>query len=256
VGTAVNNCFQERKLGPIGYDKYKDGGIGKPEDMLEADIVFLCLPTPYSEATRDYNTSSIHEVCEFLGSKKYLGTVVLKSTVEPGKTSFLSQRYSLNLVHNPEFLTAITAQEDFENQTHIVIGGPTDSKHVRKLSNFYKKHWPNAEQSICSSEESELMKLGVNCFYATKIQYFNELYLLAQKKNANYDKVVAMMLKNGWISKHHTKVPGTDGKLSYGGVCFPKDTNALCQEMYRNQTHHAVLEAVIEERNIMRLALK
>ena len=39
------------------------------------------------------------------------------------------------------------------------------------------------------------------------------------------------MLKNGWINPMHTTVPGPDGQLSYGGFCFPKDTNALLQFM-------------------------
>ena len=50
----------------------------------------------------------------------------------------------------------------------------------------------------------------------------------------------------------HTKVPGTDGQLSYGGFCFPKDTNALLNHMRRNKTKHRVLEATVEERNEMR----
>ncbi len=38
---------------------------------------------------------------------------------------------------------------------------------------------------------------------------------------------VDLMLKNNWINPMHTKVPGNDGQLSYGGKCFPKDTKAL-----------------------------
>ena len=60
------------------------------------------------------------------------------------------------------------------------------------------------------------------------------------------------MLKNKWINPMHTNVPGVDGKLSYGGYCFPKDTNALLNHMKREGTHCKVLEATIIERNIMR----
>ena len=35
------------------------------------------------------------------------------------------------------------------------------------------------------------------------------------------------MIGNDWINPMHTNVPGTDGQLSYGGYCFPKDTKAL-----------------------------
>ena len=50
----------------------------------------------------------------------------------------------------------------------------------------------------------------------------------------------------------HTDVPGIDGMLSYGGYCFPKDTNALVQFMKTKNTSHKVLQAVIDERNEMR----
>ena len=50
----------------------------------------------------------------------------------------------------------------------------------------------------------------------------------------------------------HTDVPGTDGKLSYGGYCFPKDTNALLQCMKTNDSRCAILEASINECNTMR----
>ena len=38
----------------------------------------------------------------------------------------------------------------------------------------------------------------------------------------------------------HTNVPGTDGKLSYGGACFPKDTNALNNFMIKNECINTV----------------
>ncbi len=47
-------------------------------------------------------------------------------------------------------------------------------------------------------------------------------------------------------------VPGPDGQLSYGGLCFPKDTNALLEFMKLQNTPSAVLEACIAERNLLR----
>lgn len=175
----------------------------------------------------------------------------MKSTVEPGTTAELIEAYGLRVVHNPEFLTARSAAKDFEEQFHIVIGGdPTD---VKVLSKFYNTHWPDTEQSLCSTSESELMKLGVNCFYAVKVQFFNELYCLSSKyDNAQFSTIVDMMLKNKWIAPHHVNVPGPDGKLSYGGMCFPKDTNALVRHMEEKFTPCAVLQATIKERNAMR----
>ena len=92
------------------------------------------------------------------------------------------------------------------------------------------------------------MKAFVNSFYAIKIQFFNELYLLCEKNNCSFDKIKNLMLKNGWINPMHTNVPGPDGKLSYGGACFPKDTCALQKYMEKNGSCSQVLKACIEER--------
>ena len=60
------------------------------------------------------------------------------------------------------------------------------------------------------------------------------------------------MLKNNWINPMHTIVPGTDGKLGFGGACFPKDTNALCNYMKRKESHNIVLSSVIKENEEVR----
>lgn len=254
VGSAVLNCFKRRGISLRVYDKYKNNGIGKINDLLESNIIFLCLPTLYSEEKKEYDKTAINEVCQYLSDHKYSGIVVVKSTIEPGTCRYLWKTYNLNLVHNPEFLTARTAEEDFEKQHHIVIGGRTNNdKHIEVIKQFYEKHWDGILISTSIYEESELMKIGVNCFYATKIQFFNELYSLTNSyENAKYDSVVSMMLKNNWISPNHVNVPGTDGKMSYGGMCFPKDTNALHQLMTKRGTPGEVLSAVIRERNTMR----
>ena len=254
VGSAVLKCLEKKKIPIEKYDKYKNGGIGKVNNLLKTDIIFLCLPTLYSDDKKEYDKSSLYEVCEFLSKSKYSGIVVIKSTIEPGTSRYLQKKYNIHILHNPEFLTAKTAEQDFENQHHIVIGGLNiDDKNIIYLKNFYQKYWKNTIVSTSLYEESELMKIGVNCFYATKIQFFNEIYSLTKSyNNANYENVVSMMLKNDWISPNHVKVPGTDGKLSYGGMCFPKDTNALYQLMLKRETPCDVLGSVIKERNTMR----
>ena len=253
VGSAMKRSFEEKKIIVKGYDKYKESDSF--ESCLQSSIIFLALPTVYNEDLGEYDKSCIKEVCYHLVKNNFNGILINKSTVEPGTTIQLSKQFpSLKFIHNPEFLTAATAYEDFHNQKHIVLGkGPTVTDNdVSFISDFYRRLYPDAEISICSSTESESMKSFVNCFYAVKIQFFNELYLLCQKMGCDYDVVKDLMLKNKWINPMHTNVPGTDGKLSYGGYCFPKDTNALLEHMKREGTFHGVLEATIEERNKMR----
>jgi UDPglucose 6-dehydrogenase len=243
VGNALVKAFTKRKIQQFNYDKYKK--IGHIENLLKAKIIFLCLPTLYSEEKQEYDKTSLYEVCDYLGSNSYKGLVVVKSTVEPGTCRSIS---GLRVLFNPEFLSARTAVSDFENQKHIVIGGDE----YKELEDFYRKYWPNATISKSTYEEAEIMKIGINSFYAVKIQFFNEIYSLSSTFDAEYNKITEMMLKNSWIAPHHLRVPGVDGKLSYGGMCFPKDTNALYRVMQRRNLPRDVLGATIHERNIMR----
>jgi UDPglucose 6-dehydrogenase len=257
VGGAMEKSFRnkglESNINLFGYDKYKNNGIGSFESILNTDIVFLALPTPYDDTRNEYDKTSINETCEILNKNEYKGIIVIKSTVEPETTRNLNNKYELlKLVHNPEFLTARTAYEDFHNQKHIILGYDGEIKNIELLINFYKTYYPTAEISLSTSIESESAKIFCNSFYAAKIQIMTELYLLCKANNSDYNKIKSMMLKNGWINPMHTTIPGPDGNISYGGLCFPKDTNALNKYMIKYNSPNLVLSSVIKERNNMR----
>lgn len=260
VGSAMYKSFIEKTLNKkdyeiIGYDKYKESP-NSFNDCLSCDVLFTVLPTLYDDTEKSYDNSPTFSVLEEINNNKYNNVIVIKSTVEPKFTENISKIYpNINFIHNPEFLTAKTAYIDFHNQTHIVLGKTTscDSDKYKLVYNFYTKLYPNAHISECNSTESETMKIACNSFYAVKIQYFNEIYKLAECLGEDYNKILELMLKNNWINPMHTQVPGSDGKLSYGGMCFPKDTSALCSFMETNDVPCEVLKACISERNKMRL---
>lgn len=239
----------------FGYDKYKNGGFGTLEKCCIADIMFLALPTKYNNSIGQYDKSHIILICDELVRHNYQGIIVIKSTVEPETTNSLQDLYpTLTFIHNPEFLTARTAFDDFHNQKHIVLGKSKvcpESK-LQLVKDFYMNLYPDAEISVCTSLESESMKIFCNCFYSVKVQFFTELYLLCKSNGCDYNRVKDMMLKNNWINAMHTIIPGPDGDISYGGLCFPKDTNALMKYMNKMGTPSKVLTATIVERNIMR----
>ena len=252
VGQAIQKSLSEKNVEHVIYDKYKK--MGTLEACLNTCINFLCLPTLFDKEKQVYNKEAIYETCHYFQTNNYHGILVIKSTVEPGTTETLQKTYpTLKFVHNPEFLTAKTAFYDFHHQTHVVLGMPLFQKEEKNiLVEFYEKHYPKAEISICSSSESECVKLFCNCFYATKVQFFTELQQLCQGQNYDFDMIKNLMLKNNWIHPMHTTVPGPDGHISYGGMCFPKDTNALLSFMKQCDTPHEVLNAVVRERNEMR----
>lgn len=261
VGSALLKSFALKRFTPassyridkiVPYDLYKS--VGSIEEIISTDIVFICLPTPYDTQSNLYDMGPIHSVCTQLVELAYQGIVVIKSTIEPTTCDSLSGIYPLKICHNPEFLTARTAFEDFHTQTHIVIGKSTNCSRqdIDLVVGFYTANYPTATITCCSSTESESVKIFCNSFYAVKVQFFTELHELCERMGADYETISGVMLKNGWINPMHTVVPGPDGRISYGGACFPKDTNALSSFMTKMDSPNAILAACIRERNGMR----
>jgi|694.fasta_scaffold86738_4 UDP-glucose 6-dehydrogenase len=255
VGNAIYQFLLNQKQIEIQinvYDKYKY--LNSFECLLDSDILFICLPTIYDEELKTYTMTEIDTTLKLLSEHNFSGILLIKSTILPDYCSTSNNLYSnLNIIHNPEFLSASTALADFSTQTHIILGHTQQSiAYINTITHFYKTQFPNAEISICTSEESALTKLACNSFYSTKIQYFTELYLLCEHMKVPYSNVKHLMLKNGWINPQHTSIPGHDGQLSFGGACFPKDIKAFTHFMMASEIPSEVLQSVIKERDKMR----
>jgi len=51
--------------------------------------------------------------------------------------------------------------------------------------------------------------------------------LVADKTNVDWDKAMEGFVMDGRVGHSHLSVPGPDGKLGFGGSCFPKDIQAM-----------------------------
>ena len=253
VGNAIMQYLNSLKyISLVVYDKYKE--INDFKLLLDTDILYICLPTSYSAQIKTYYMKEINDTITALSICQYKGVILIKSTVLPDYCMTMNKLYpDLVIVHNPEFLSAKTAVSDFAQQSHIVLGFTEQSlSSINYIKEFYRQLFPEAEISDSISQCSALMKMGCNSFYATKIQFFTEIYLLCEQLNVSYNEVKDLMLKNMWINPHHTEVPGSDNCISFGGACFPKDVSALNSFMQQLHTPNTVINATIMERNAMR----
>jgi UDP-N-acetyl-D-mannosaminuronate dehydrogenase len=96
VGSSMYKSFELKEVNVIGYDKYKNGGIGSLEECYSSDIMFLCLPTQYDSKLCQYDKSNIYNTCDKLQEVNYKGLIVIKCTVEPETTDNLSKKYPSN----------------------------------------------------------------------------------------------------------------------------------------------------------------
>ena len=239
-----NNLIQDILV----YDKYRQ--INTLDRLLNADILYLCIPAPYDERLQSYNMDEIDNTLFLLAELKYTGIILIKSTVLPNYCVNINKQYpGLKLVHNPEFLTARTVAEDFEKQKQIILGYTEQSQlAIQTVTDFYKTLFPCALLSINSANETALTKLACNSFYTVTVQFLTELYLLCDQNGVEFNTVKKLMLQNNWINP---MIPELDGQLSFSGACLNKDINVLNQYMAVNRTPNGVVNSVIHERNCM-----
>ena len=107
-----------------------------------------------------------------------------------------------------------------------MLGG--EKNNVSKVRDLYKDRFGKSVSIIETDYESaELIKYVCNTFFATKVSFLNEMKLVAAKVDANWEDVMEGFLRDGRVGNSHSQVPGPDGKLGFGGSCFPKDIQAL-----------------------------
>jgi UDPglucose 6-dehydrogenase len=78
-----------------------------------------------------------------------------------------------------------------------------------------------------TTKEAELFKYLANCFLATKVIFANEFKILCDKIDVDYGRIAEIAVLDKRLGHTHWRVPGPDGKLGFGGSCFPKDTQAF-----------------------------
>jgi UDPglucose 6-dehydrogenase len=243
IGGALRKACIAKDIDVVAYDPNK---LGMQDRSLigSTDLVFLCLPTPTVNGTQ--LLVALDSTLKWLQEEKYQGPVVIRSTVLPGTTKSLQGEYpELKLAHCPEFLTAATPFEDLIKQPVVLVGAckPDVARDVMAFWQLFDKKIP---VQVGLTNETEMAKYIHNCFLATKVSFFNDIYELCQSLGIKYKNAVGGAIAVGQIGKGHTNVPGPDGEGGYGGMCFPKDMNALAELCEQSEIHAETIRGAIE----------
>lgn len=238
VGGALRDYFIRRKNTKlIIYDKYKN--IGSRHALDRADIVFICVPTPYTKGY-GHNISAIHDVIRNFTVPKF---IVIKSTVLPGTTESLQKRYRQHtFIFNPEFLRAAYAYEDMVHPDRQIVGytRKASSKQVCRLALRLLPRAPFTK--TMSATQAEVVKYFTNSFLALKVAFANQIYDLCKKLNISYDVLIDAVGVDKRINVSHLKVI-YEGKRGYRGHCLPKDVRAFLQLSKKLKVDFSILNA-------------
>jgi len=221
VGGALKRYFVKKESKLFVYDKGKN--IGSMDDVNQADIIFVCVPTPFDK-NKGFDLSYVEDACGKITGEKI---VVIKSTILPGTTEILQKKYPKHkFLFNPEFLVEATADYNMEHPERQIVGYTKESQNladdlisILPLAPFKRK---------MPATESEMVKYFGNTWLAVKVSFANQMYDLCQKLGIDYDTIKDSTAADSRIGSSHLEVLH-DGYRGYGGKCLPKDTKALIQ---------------------------
>ena len=227
VGEAYANAYES-----VGHDVFRHD-IKYNTDisdiiLFEPDIVYVCLPTP-SNKDGSCNTHIIdYEFQKFY--QRYGGfniPVVIKSTVPPGTSDSLVDKYNINTElfgHSPEFLKERSAEFDAKNQKLLVCGTYGDTLTTRRIIESNEGLVKGATHRLVPSE-SELCKYYHNFINTAKIIIANEFYEICEHYQISYEKIKEVLLLSTSMPDEYLDV--SEDLRGASGPCLNKDTKAL-----------------------------
>ena len=251
VGKAVDYGFK-RNIEKIIIDPKLDTSISDLKSH-NPEFIFICVPTPMN-LDGDQDSSIIEKVLAEINKDYSESVVIVKSTVLPSIIEKLSKSHK-HFVYNPEFLREKTANEDFVNASSLILGGESDD--LKRVAELYNNH---SDCKIVEVHETDvisasLVKYSINTFLASKVIFFNQLYDIykALTPDIKWDEFITMINSDKRIGESHMDVPGHDGRLGFGGACFPKDTTALLSLSKDIDKEFSLLKEVIRINNNIRM---
>lgn len=240
VGKAYFKAFGTYHNMTIVDPKYTTNTI---EEIKGLQSAIICVPTPSNE-DGSCDMTIVYDTIKRLPESI---PILIKSTVSLEGWQYIEENFPKHVItFSPEFLRAATADEDIRNLSHVILaGGNTDY-----WRDFYLFTYPEIKVTYCTPRDAIAIKYFRNAFLATKCGFFNEIYDFCNSLGLNYDCVRWGIAADPRIGESHTFInPEARG---WGGMCFPKDTNALLKTAERSNINLNILEAAINYNNLLR----
>lgn len=226
--------------------------------MYSSNIIFVCVPTPTINNNIDLSIieKCTEEIGRSLGKFKKHPLIVFRSTMPPQTTRTklipILEKYSkmragmdFGVCTNPEFLREQSPLDDFLESNRIVIGA-YDRKSGDLLENLYGLL--NSQIIRTNLDTAEMIKYVSNLYLASKISFFNEIFLICENLGLNAKTVSEAVSMDSRISNY-----GIYGGKPFGGMCLPKDLSAFVSYLETRGFNPKLLKAVAEINNDIEL---
>jgi UDPglucose 6-dehydrogenase len=234
--------------------------------VMASHVTFVVVATP-SNDDGTYSLRYVRAACENIGDalreKCEFHVVVITSTVLPQdmETTVLATLEAASrkrcgkdfgLCYNPEFIALGSVVRDMLHPDFVLIG-ESDERSGSVLEALHRKvvgdHVPVVRTSWANAE---LAKIAVNTFVTTKISYANMLAEVCERiPGCDVDVVTSAIGMDSRIGSKYLQ-----GRLGYGGPCFPRDNLAFGAMARQRGTAASLAEVTdaVNRRQVVRLA--
>ena len=217
VGKILKRYYSDAKV----YDI--KGGFNSWSEVRKCEIIFVAV-NMLDNCLGDDSRSQLNNY--FLEMDK--GTIIIiKSTFVPRTTDWFQNKYPhIRFIYNPEFLTEMTAWEDFTKPQFQILGCP--HKSLPLIHKIFALLPEAPIKRVISPIDAETLKHAFNAYYALKVTWFNQLYDACKELGSDYETVREIMVRNPWIGDSHSAI-WHKGYRGYGGKCLAKDPKAFAK---------------------------
>jgi len=256
VGKAMHQLFPEALIyngekHPVKVLIGKKKKILTYRDLNQADVAFVCVPTP----TKTDGHCDISLV-EGVVAKLSTPLIILRSTVAPGTTDYLKKKYRKHLVFCPEYVGETTDHPllNEKSRTFLILGG--EKKDTNRAIELFQEVY-NASIKIrqMTALEAEVVKYLENRHIAFTVAECNEAYDLCRALGVDYHNIrEAVFQDDPRMSPYWTFVyPDNRG---FESKCIPKDIEAIAALARDKGVPLTITEKILEVNKKWRLLHK
>jgi hypothetical protein len=216
VGKSVEKLFPQAYI-------YSPPESTSKRKANKGEIAFICVPTPVI-GEGELDMSIVEECVAWCECP----LIVIRSTLNPGTSDYLTQKYNKRILVQPEYLGETIQHPLFDekNTPFLIIGGNPEDRRV--LIDLYTRVY-NANIKIrqVTAYEAEVIKLSENRAIAFKVGQCQELYDVCEKAGIDYYTIRdAVYGDDPRFNLWFTFVKPYDRGLN--SKCIPKDVYAWC----------------------------
>ncbi len=221
--------------------------------VRSTDVAVIAVGTPSrpdGSVRYDAAVAVVRDIGRVLAKSDQSYLIVVRSTLLPGilEENIIPELENslgepvggrVRICNHPEFLRETTALKDYDRPPFVIVG--TDDDEVAGTV-FSLYDGVEAERIQTDTKSAAMIKYACNAFHALKVDFANEIGVLAKAMGADGQRVMDIVCRDRQLNISPAYLrPG----FAFGGSCLPKDVRALSRFAQQHAIRTHLLEAIL-----------